>query len=241
MLECGAPENQQLPAGRGPLCAVRERVRCAHPFPHASPVSMRDMSSPLLQLCDMSQFVTNHPEFAVTGESHLVSSLGVWVCSLSFPRSGSLPDKPMVAVSSADATPNLEFQYFVVSTDGGTISCVWTVGTVRIVAFIRTGLAPVFMGGYDAVMIIKNVGQLSEWCRTQAAGQLGKLEATAADHAVACITSVVWRHGIGQGLRLGDDWAWVLSMYGDAEILEIVQAAADSAAADRKRRSRRGF
>lgn len=90
-------------------------------------------------------------------------------------------------------------------------------------------------------MIIENVGQLNQWCRAQAAGQLGKLDASAADHAVACIASVVWRHGIGQGLRLGDDWGWVLSMYGAAEILEITQAAADSAAADRKRRSRRGF
>jgi hypothetical protein len=90
-------------------------------------------------------------------------------------------------------------------------------------------------------MIVENVGQLNHWCRTQAAGELAQLDAAAADHAVACIASVVWRNGIGQGLRLGDDWAWILEMYGLDQFREIIQAAAESAAADRKRRRRRGF
>lgn len=88
-------------------------------------------------------------------------------------------------------------------------------------------------------MIIESARQLDDWCRDKAAAQLDGLDEAATDHAAQCIASVVWRHAIGQGLRLGDDWGWVLSMYGDAQFREIVQAAAQSAAADRNRRRRR--
>lgn len=94
------------------------------------------------------------------------------------------------------------------------------------------------MVGYDPGMIIESARQLNQWCRVQAAEQLRGLSAAAEEHAAMCISSVVWRHAIGQGLRLGDDWGWVLEMYGPDQLREIVEAAAESAAADRRRRRR---
>jgi len=90
-------------------------------------------------------------------------------------------------------------------------------------------------------MIIETARDLRAWCIEQAAAAVAGLDAAAADHAIQCIQSVVWRNAIGQGLRLGDDWGWVLSMYGPDQFREIVEAAAESAAADRSRRDRRGF
>jgi hypothetical protein len=90
-------------------------------------------------------------------------------------------------------------------------------------------------------MIIETSAQLHDWCLRQAAGELSGLDAAAAEHAVQCISSVIWRHAIGQGLRLGDDWGWVLELYGPEQFREIIEAAAESAAADRSRRRRRGY
>ena len=90
-------------------------------------------------------------------------------------------------------------------------------------------------------MKIETSTQLHDWCRRQATPQLAGLEAAAADHAVECISSVIWRHAHGQGLGLGDDWAWVLELYGPAQFREIIEAAKESAAADRSRRRRRGY
>ena len=92
-----------------------------------------------------------------------------------------------------------------------------------------------------AGMIIETAADLHAWCLESAAAALAEIQPAAAAHAAQCIESAVWRHAIGQGLRLGDDWGWVLSMYGDAQFREIVQAAAESATADRRRRGRRGF
>lgn len=90
-------------------------------------------------------------------------------------------------------------------------------------------------------MIIETSAQLYDWCAWQSADQTSGLDPSAADHAVQCISSVIWRHAMGQGLRLGDDWGWVLEVYGPDQFREIVEAAAESAAADRKRRRRRGY
>ena len=90
-------------------------------------------------------------------------------------------------------------------------------------------------------MIINTADELNAWCREKAAPQLAELDAAAAAHAVECIASVVWRNAIGQGLRLGEDWGWILDLYGPDELGEIVAAAADSAAADRSSRRRRGY
>lgn len=97
------------------------------------------------------------------------------------------------------------------------------------------------MVGYDFSMIIDTSAQLREWIGRNAAGQAAGLDAAAAAHAMECVQSVIWRHAIGQGLRLGDDWGWILEMYGPDQFREIIEAAADSASADRKRRRRRGF
>jgi hypothetical protein len=90
-------------------------------------------------------------------------------------------------------------------------------------------------------MIIETSAQLHDWCLRHATSELSGLNAAAAEHAGQCISSVIWRHAIGQGLRLGDDWTWILEMYGPDQFREIIEAAAESAAADRSRRRRRGY
>ena len=35
---------------------------------------------------------------------------------------------------------------------------------------------------------------------------------------------VIWRHARGQGLKLGDDWSWVIELYGPEQFREIVAA-----------------
>jgi hypothetical protein len=90
-------------------------------------------------------------------------------------------------------------------------------------------------------MIIETSAQLHDWVCRNAAGQAAGLDAAAAAHAMECVQSVIWRHAIGQGLRLGHDWGWILEMYGPEQFREIVEAAAESAAADRSRRRRRGY
>lgn len=125
----------------------------------------------------------------------------------------------------------------------------WTVGIVgfRVATgggWLRVssvGVAHRLLAAYDPGMIIETARDLHAWCLESAAAALSGLDPADAEHAAQCIESVVWRHAIGQGLRLGDDWGWVLSMYGDAQFREIVQAAAESAAADRSRRRRWGY
>jgi hypothetical protein len=90
-------------------------------------------------------------------------------------------------------------------------------------------------------MIIETSRELHAWAAEKAQPHTAGLDAAAAAHAVECVASVVWRHGIGQGLRLGHDWGWILDLYGPDEFAAIVQAAAESAAADRSRRRRRGY
>ena len=51
-------------------------------------------------------------------------------------------------------------------------------------------------------MIIETARDLRAWCIEQAAPAVQGLDAAAADHAMQCVQSVVWRHAIGQGLRL---------------------------------------
>ena len=108
-------------------------------------------------------------------------------------------------------------------------------------SFPRPGVAPVSTAGYDPAMIIETSAQLHDWVCRNAAGQAAGLDAAAAAHAMDCVQSVIWRHARGQGLRLGDDWGWVLELYGPDQFREIVAAAAESAAADRSRRRRRGY
>lgn len=90
-------------------------------------------------------------------------------------------------------------------------------------------------------MIIKTTRQLHDWVCLQASGQVGGLPPEDAEHATHCIRSVIWRHAVGQGLRLGDDWGWLLELYGPEQFRDIVSAAAESAAADRRSRQRRGY
>jgi hypothetical protein len=90
-------------------------------------------------------------------------------------------------------------------------------------------------------MIIKTTRQLHDWVCRQASGEVEDLPPEAAEHATHCILSVIWRHAVGQGLRLGDDWGWLLELYGPEQFRGIVSAAAESAAADTRSRQRRGY
>jgi hypothetical protein len=90
-------------------------------------------------------------------------------------------------------------------------------------------------------MIINTAKELHDECRRLAESHIRELGEAAAAHAVECIASVIWRNAFGQGLKLGDDWGWILDVYDAAAVADIVQAAAGSLAADDRRRSRQGF
>ena len=91
------------------------------------------------------------------------------------------------------------------------------------------GVALVAAVWYDAGMIIENLARLTDWAAAQAAasGALDGLSRPQASAAVEALAGTVWRHAIGQGLRPGDDWGWVLEMYGPDRVAEIVAAATE--------------
>lgn len=78
-------------------------------------------------------------------------------------------------------------------------------------------------------MIIENLAKLTEWAAAQAAasGALDGFDRRTAAAAVEALGGVIWRHGIGQGLRPGDDWSWLLELYGPDRIGEIIAAAGE--------------
>ena len=90
-------------------------------------------------------------------------------------------------------------------------------------------------------MIFNTTAEIYDWCCDNGAAAVAGLDPEAAEHALRCMVSVIWRHGRGQGLQLGDDWGIVVEMYSGEELAKIVQAAAESSAADRRRRRRRGY
>jgi hypothetical protein len=92
-------------------------------------------------------------------------------------------------------------------------------------------------------MIIETSRELDAWTREAlaASGAAAGLDDAAAAHAIQAISSVVWRHAHGQGLRLGDDWGWILDLYDAAAVREIVRASIDAQRETASRRRRRGF
>lgn len=92
-------------------------------------------------------------------------------------------------------------------------------------------------------MIIKTARELDAWALevVAAAGAADGLDEAAVAHAVQSVSSVAWRHAIGQGLRLGDDWGWVLAMYDAPRVREIVQASIEAQRETESRRRRRGY
>jgi hypothetical protein len=92
-------------------------------------------------------------------------------------------------------------------------------------------------------MIIETARELDAWTREAltTSGAASGLDDAAVAHAVQAISSVVWRHAIGQGLRLGDDWGWVLDLYDAARLREIVQASIEAERETASRRRRRGY
>ena len=75
-------------------------------------------------------------------------------------------------------------------------------------------------------MVISNLAQLCNWVQEQAAGLLAEHDPRLAMHAVEDIASVIARNANGQQLSWGDDWGWVLEMYGPEEMREIVVESA---------------
>ena len=78
-------------------------------------------------------------------------------------------------------------------------------------------------------MVINDARELLEWCQAQAEATdaLQGLDDSQAHTAVEDVCSVVWRHAHGQGMRVGEDWGWVLEMYDSNRIAEIVQASVE--------------
>jgi hypothetical protein len=75
-------------------------------------------------------------------------------------------------------------------------------------------------------MVINNLAQLCNWVQDQAAEVLAEYDPRLATHAVEDIASVIARHARGQQVSWGDDWGWVLEMYGPAQMREIVSESA---------------
>jgi hypothetical protein len=92
-------------------------------------------------------------------------------------------------------------------------------------------------------MIIETARKLDAWSRERLedSGALPGLDDAAAAHAVQSISAVVWRNAVGQGLRLGQDWGWILDAYDAAAIRGIVEASIEAQAATAANRRRRGF
>ena len=86
-------------------------------------------------------------------------------------------------------------------------------------------------------MVINRLSDLWEWSssRAQECGVLEGLDARAAAFAVECISSVIDRNATGQGLKWGDDWGWVLEMYGEPQLREIVAASTEASKRPKKR------
>lgn len=89
------------------------------------------------------------------------------------------------------------------------------------------GVALAAAAAYDPCMIIETLARLTDWAAAQAAesGALAGMNRHQASAAVEAIAGTIWRHAIGQGLRPGDDWGWILEMYGPDRMAEIVRAA----------------
>ena len=85
-------------------------------------------------------------------------------------------------------------------------------------------------------MVIENLAQLCNWVQEQAAELLADYDPQLATYAVEDIASVIHRNAHGQQLSWGDDWGWVLELYGPEQMREI---AVESAKIHGKRLRRR--
>ncbi len=70
-------------------------------------------------------------------------------------------------------------------------------------------------------MVVRNLAHLCNWVQAQAAEVLAEYDPRLAMHAVEDIASVISRNAHGQQLSWGDDWGWVLEMYGTEQMREI--------------------
>jgi hypothetical protein len=86
-------------------------------------------------------------------------------------------------------------------------------------------------------MVIETARELDAWAHEA----LVASGAAVTPHAVQAVASVVWRHAIGQGLALGDDWGWVLELYDAAAIEKIAAASIEAQREAASRRRRRGY
>ncbi len=70
-------------------------------------------------------------------------------------------------------------------------------------------------------MIIHNLTELCQWVEQRAADVLADYDPRLAAYAVEDIASVIHRNAHGQQLSWGDDWGWVLEMYGTEQMKAI--------------------
>jgi len=70
-------------------------------------------------------------------------------------------------------------------------------------------------------MVIANLADLCRWVQDTPRDVLAGYEPDLASRAVEDIAGVIHRHAHGQQLSWGDDWGWVLELYGPDQIREI--------------------
>jgi hypothetical protein len=77
--------------------------------------------------------------------------------------------------------------------------------------------------------IISSLPELFDWACSQAAPHTVGQPPAAAAAAAEDIAGVIWRHAMGQGLKPGDDWGWILDQYDSAAVAKIVAASIENA------------
>jgi hypothetical protein len=82
-------------------------------------------------------------------------------------------------------------------------------------------------------MNIENLAKLCDWAAASAIA--AGLDPVFSEH----ISAVIWRHAHGQGLKAGDDWAWILEQYGPESLRAIAAAAQAAELTENRSRKRR--
>ncbi len=75
-------------------------------------------------------------------------------------------------------------------------------------------------------MIIEDLARLCDWVQEHAAEVLADYDPQLANFAVEDIASAISRNARGQQLSWGDDWGWVLELYGPEQMREIAVESA---------------
>lgn len=72
-------------------------------------------------------------------------------------------------------------------------------------------------------MIVRNLVDVVNWADRQSGDEPWHSDPFLAGRIGEDIASVVVRNAFGQGLKYGDDWGWILEMYGPEECRKIAK------------------